>query len=103
MVTSIICVRQADIKALIAYSSIGHIGLALGGLLSGSDLGVKGAIVVAVAHGLSSPAMFSLAGVVYDVSYSRRLFLCKGLGAMFPGILFPLFLLCAANMSAPPP
>lgn len=102
LVTSVICLRQTDIKALIAYSSIGHIGLALGGLLSGRDLGVKGAIVVAVAHGLSSPAIFSLAGVVYDRTFSRSLYLCKGVGSLLPVLLFPFFILCAANISAPP-
>ena len=80
VVTSVICVRQTDIKSLIAYSSIGHMGLALGGLLRGSELGIKGAIVVAVAHGLRSPAILSFASIVYDVTFSRSIFLCKGAG-----------------------
>ena len=102
VVTSVICVRQTDMKSLIAYSSIGHMGLALGGLLRGSELGIKGAIVVAVAHGLRSPAILSFASIVYDVTFSRSIFLCKGAGNLFPIILLPLLLLCAANMSAPP-
>lgn len=77
-------------------------GLAVVGLLSGSDYGVKGAIVVAVAHGLRSPAMLSFARIIYDVTFSRRIYLCKGVGAIYPVILLPLFILCASNMSAPP-
>lgn len=102
VVTSIICVRQTDIKALIAYSSIGHIALVLGGLLTCSDLGIKGAIIVVVAHGLSSPAILTFANIVYDVRYSRRLTLCKGIISLLPAACLCFFLVCATNMAAPP-
>jgi len=102
VVTSIICVRQVDMKSLIAYSSIGHMGLVLAGLLSERELGVKGAIVISVAHGFRSPALFNLASGVYDVLHSRRLILCKGAVSLFPPACILFLLACAANISAPP-
>lgn len=89
-------------KSLIAYRSIGHIGLVLAGLLSGTELGVKGAIVVVVAHGLRSPAILSFANIVYETRFSRRVVLCKGVISIFPGLSLIFFLACARNMSAPP-
>ena len=100
--TSVICLRQTDIKGLIAYSSIGHIGLVLAGLVSCTDYGVKGAIVVVVAHGLSSPAMFTFANIVYESSFSRRIVLCKGIVSIFPALAISLLLVCATNIAAPP-
>lgn len=102
VITSVICIRQVDIKSLIAYSSIGHMGLVLGGLLSESELGVKGAVVISVAHGFSSPALFNLARGVYDVTYRRNLILCKGVVTLLPVACMIFLFACAANISAPP-
>ncbi len=102
VVTSIICLRQTDVKALIAYRSIGHMGLVLAGAISGTEIGVKGALVVVVAHGLSSPAIFRLANIVYETSFSRSVALCKGVISVFPALCLTFFLVCAINMSAPP-
>jgi len=102
VITSVICFRQTDIKSLIAYSSIGHIGLVLAGILSRSELGVKGAIIVVVAHGLSSPAIFNLANIIYECSFSRSIIVCKGAASIFPAMCMLFFLVCARNISAPP-
>lgn len=102
VITSIICIRQTDIKALIAYRSIGHIALVLAGILSYTELGVKGAIVLVVAHGLSSPAILTFANIVYDARLSRSLNLCKGIISIFPATCLCFFMVCARNMAAPP-
>ena len=56
--TSIICIRQPDLKSLIAYSSVGHIGLILTGILSNSVWGISRALIIIIAHGLRSSALF---------------------------------------------
>lgn len=103
IVTSALCLRQTDIKALIAYSSVGHIALVIGGILSNTSWGWKGATIIMVAHGLSSPALFYIANSVYSSSGSRALILNKGaFNAVSPFIIMWCFLFSAANMAAPP-
>ena len=83
-VTSLICMRQVDMKALVAYSSVGHMGLFIGGLGVGSFWGWSGCLLIMLAHGLCSSAMFSLCNLVYEVLGSRSLFMCKGMLRFFP-------------------
>lgn len=75
----IICVRQVDIKSLIAYSSIAHIGVILGALSSIRGLGVQGAFLMLISHGLRSSFLFYLAYVNYNIYNSRSLTLISGL------------------------
>jgi len=101
-VTGAICIRQTDLKALIAYSSVGHIGLLTAAVLSSTKWGWEGALVIIIAHGLSSSALFCVANSSYEATHTRRLFLTKGLLALFPAMSLWWFLACAANISAPP-
>lgn len=101
-ITSAICLRQTDLKALIAYSSIGHMGLVTAAILSSSKWGWEGALVIMLAHGLSSSAIFSIANSSYEITHTRSLYLTKGLLALFPATTLWWFLACAANISAPP-
>lgn len=102
VLTSAISIRQTDIKSLIAYSSIGHIGFILLGLISQTRTGVKGAVLMAIAHGLGSPALLNLAALVYDNTHSRRILVSKRVISLYP-VAYPiLFMGCAANISAPP-
>jgi NADH:ubiquinone oxidoreductase subunit 4 (subunit M) len=71
-------------KSLIAYSSIIHIGVMVVGIFRGSVLGYVGAVLIMVAHGFSSPAMFSLANFNYEVTGTRRICLQKGVGILHP-------------------
>lgn len=102
MCTSVVCLRQSDVKALIAYRSIGHMGMVLAGILTCTEFGVKGAVVVVVAHGLTSPAMLRFARIIYDVTFSRRLAICKGILSVLPAACISFFLLRASNIAAPP-
>ena len=86
VMTSLICLRQTDFKALIAYSSVGHIGLLAGGLFSSFLWGWQGALTIRVAHGLCSSGLFALANILYLTANTRSLFLIKGLQAYFPTI-----------------
>jgi NADH-ubiquinone oxidoreductase chain 4 len=88
VITSIICLRQSDIKSLIAYSSIGHIALILAGALSGTKIGMQARLSIMLAHGLRSSAIFCLANITYNVTITRSLVLTKGLLALIPAVSF---------------
>jgi len=102
IITSIICIRQPDLKSLIAYSSVGHIGLMLAGILSNSSWGITGRLIIIVAHGLRSSALFIMANLSYEITHTRRIFLTKGLITINPIITIWWFLFTCANMAAPP-
>nr|YP_009406987.1 NADH dehydrogenase subunit 4 [Typhlatya monae]ASA39523.1 NADH dehydrogenase subunit 4 [Typhlatya monae] len=99
---SVLCLRQTDMKALIAYSSVAHMGLVLAGLMVFSWWGVCGAVVVMVGHGLCSSGLFCMANMVYERVGSRSLSVGKGLMNFMPSMALWWFLLSAGNMAAPP-
>ena len=74
---SFICLRQTDVKSLVAYSSVAHMALVLLGLSLNSYLGLAGAIVIIVAHGLCSSGLFRLVGIVYERLSSRSLMVLR--------------------------
>nr|YP_010535644.1 NADH dehydrogenase subunit 4 [Alectorobius peruvianus]UYB78530.1 NADH dehydrogenase subunit 4 [Alectorobius peruvianus] len=97
-----ICLCQVDIKALIAYSSVMHMGVILGGIFSMAEWGCLGSILVMLGHGLCSSGLFCLANIYYERFYTRSMILLKGLGNFFPYISFWWFLFVSVNMAAPP-
>nr|AFA56279.1 NADH dehydrogenase subunit 4 [Dascillus cervinus] len=99
---SLICLRQGDMKSLIAYSSVAHMGLALSGIMTLNYWGMCGALMMMVAHGLCSSSLFCLANISYERLMSRSLYLNKGLINLMPSMSFWWFLLSCSNMSAPP-
>nr|YP_010490378.1 NADH dehydrogenase subunit 4 [Calantica studeri]UWM12864.1 NADH dehydrogenase subunit 4 [Calantica studeri] len=101
LAVSLICMRQADLKSLIAYSSVSHMGLALGGLGSWGLWGYSSCLYMCVAHGLCSSGLFFLSGVVYERSGSRSLLINKGFMEVMPSMSFWWFMLCVGNMAAP--
>nr|ALO70381.1 NADH deshydrogenase subunit 4 [Bisnius sordidus] len=99
---SLICMRQIDIKSLIAYSSVAHMGLVLGGIMTLNYWGMSGALVMMLAHGLCSSGLFCLANISYERLMSRSLFLNKGLINLMPSLTLWWFLFSSSNMAAPP-
>lgn len=99
---SLICLRQTDMKALIAYSSVAHIGLVLRGIITITYWGLCGRLIMMVAHGLCSSGLFCLANISYERLLSRRLFLNKGLMNLIPRIALWWFLFSCCNIAAPP-
>nr|ALO70603.1 NADH deshydrogenase subunit 4 [Staphylinidae sp. 2 EF-2015] len=99
---SLICLRQSDMKSLIAYSSVSHMSLVMGGILTLNYWGSCGALVMMLAHGLCSSGLFCLANINYERLLSRSLFLNKGLINLLPSISLWWFLLSSSNMAAPP-
>nr|YP_009483985.1 NADH dehydrogenase subunit 4 [Pomacea bridgesi]YP_009563675.1 NADH dehydrogenase subunit 4 [Pomacea diffusa]ART65948.1 NADH dehydrogenase subunit 4 [Pomacea bridgesi]QAX27152.1 NADH dehydrogenase subunit 4 [Pomacea diffusa] len=102
VLTSIICFQQIDLKSLIAYSSIGHMALVLGGLFSNNPWGWTSALIMMIAHGFCSSALFMLANCIYEKAHTRSLYTIKGLLLLSPILSLWLFLFSAINMAAPP-
>lgn len=100
--TRLICFRQSDLKSLIAYSSVGHMGLIVAGALINSNWGFQAALAIIIAHGLSSSALFVIANINYELTHTRSLFLIKGLLVLAPTLTIWWFLFTARNMAAPP-
>nr|YP_004425066.1 NADH dehydrogenase subunit 4 [Lasmigona compressa]ADL62641.1 NADH dehydrogenase subunit 4 [Lasmigona compressa] len=102
IIASMVCFAQNDVKALVAYSSVGHMSLVLGGIYSNTEWGWLGCLLMMVAHGLCSSGMFFLASETYKFYKTRSLYLVKGGLALIPGVTLCWFLMCAINMAAPP-
>lgn len=102
LVSRMICLRQVDLKSIIAYSSVSHISLVIIGLLLFSFSSLLGSLILMVAHGLCSSGLFFLANVLYERSGSRRIFLNKGLISIFPSLSIWWFIFCSINMACPP-
>ena len=98
---SLICLRSYDMKSLIAYSSVVHIGVVTIGVVRGSEIGYKCALIIVIAHGVCSPFLFSLAYYFYVSSHSRVITCNKGFVSL-PIMVFLGFVLLAVNMGVPP-
>nr|WNH23086.1 NADH dehydrogenase subunit 4 [Stegastes planifrons] len=96
------CMRQADLKSLIAYSSVSHMGLVAAGILIQTPWGFTGALVLMIAHGLTSSALFCLANTNYERVHSRTLMLTRGLQTLFPLMACWWFIASLANLALPP-
>jgi len=101
-IVSLICLRQRDIKSLIAYSSVAHIGIAVRGILTLTSIGFCGALSIILAHGLCSSGLFCLANISYERTSRRRIYINKGLINLIPNLSLWWFLLCSRNIAAPP-
>nr|YP_009917944.1 NADH dehydrogenase subunit 4 [Echinothrix calamaris]QLM01979.1 NADH dehydrogenase subunit 4 [Echinothrix calamaris] len=102
LVTSIICTRQTDLKALIAYSSVGHMSIVAAGIFTQTTWGFNGALMLMIAHGLVSSALFALANTAYERTTTRTLAITRGFKLLLPLSSLWWLLMCAANLGLPP-
>nr|ACX50388.1 NADH dehydrogenase subunit 4 [Thoburnia hamiltoni] len=102
IMTGSICLRQTDLKSLIAYSSVSHMGLVAGGILTQTPWGFTGAIILMIAHGLVSSTLFCLANTAYERTHSRTMILARGLQVIFPLTAVWWFIANLANLALPP-
>nr|UPP55860.1 NADH dehydrogenase subunit 4 [Cheiraster sp. SS-2022] len=102
LITSIICLRQTDLKALIAYSSVGHMSLVASGIFSLSLWGINGALTLMIAHGLISSALFCLANLSYERNNTRTLCLTRGYKLLTPLLTLWWLITCISNLGIPP-
>nr|YP_010397924.1 NADH dehydrogenase subunit 4 [Rasbora patrickyapi]UQJ79162.1 NADH dehydrogenase subunit 4 [Rasbora patrickyapi] len=102
IMTGSICLRQTDLKSLIAYSSVSHMGLVAGGILIQTPWGFSGAIALMIAHGLTSSMLFCLANTTYERVHSRTMILVRGLQMILPLTATWWFIANLANLALPP-
>ena len=101
MICSLLCFRASDIKSIVAYSSVVHIGTTTLGALSGLELGVFVALGILITHSLLSPLLFILAFELYSSNSSRRYIHAHSSSLSSP-ILFLIALLCGLSFGLPP-
>jgi NADH-quinone oxidoreductase subunit M len=99
--TSLVAFRQTDIKKLIAYSSVAHMGFVTMGIFSGNDVGVQGAIYQMISHGVISGALFLCVGVVYDRMHTREIAFYGGLTQRMPWYAAVFLLFTMGNVGLP--
>nr|VFU78706.1 NADH dehydrogenase subunit 4 [Proasellus hercegovinensis] len=99
---SVVCLRQVDVKVLIALSSVAHMAMVFGGIFTMTSWGLNGAVLVMMGHGFCSSGLFCIANMSYERSGTRSLLVMKGSQAILPVLTLWWFLLAAANMAAPP-
>ena len=98
---SLVALNQQDIKKIIAYSSIAHMNFSLFGLFSYTILGVGGAFIMLIGHGLTSAALFMAIGVIYDRYKTRIIFYYGGLASLMPIFACLFFVFILANLGFP--
>jgi len=98
--TSLVALAQQDMKKLIAYSSVAHMGFVTLGLFSGTSEGIQGAVYQMLSHGVVSAALFLCVGVVYDRLHTREIGRYGGLVSVMPryAILMMIFLLGSVGL-----
>ena len=98
--TSLVALMQEDMKKLIAYSSVAHMGYVTLGIFTITQQGLEGGIVQMISHGLVSAALFLCVGVVYDRMHSRLIKTYGGLASIMPkyAIFFMVFTLAAVGL-----
>jgi len=77
---------QTDLKYVVAYSSVSHMGIVMLGVATLTEQGLNGAVFQMVAHGIMTGLFFALVGLVYEKAHSRAIFTMGGFGTMMPGI-----------------
>ena len=102
LVSSLICLRQIDLKLIIAYSSIVHIRFAMLGLFRIVFLGEEGFLLIIISHGFISPMLFFILGILYESLKTRTLLFLKGFIILRPSISLFWFLRCFLNLGLPP-
>ena len=99
--TSLVALMQEDMKKLIAYSSVAHMGFVTMGIFAGNDTGVQGAVFQMLSHGLISGALFLCVGVVYDRMHTREIAFYGGLTARMPWYAAIFLMFTMANVGLP--
>lgn len=99
--TSLIALVQDDMKKLIAYSSVAHMGYVTMGIFAANQLGVQGAIFQMISHGIVSAALFLSVGVIYDRIHTREISAYGGLVERMPKYAFAFMVFTLANVGLP--
>nr|BAD02193.1 NADH dehydrogenase subunits 4 [Saccopharynx lavenbergi] len=96
------CLRQSDLKALVAYSSVSHMGLVVAGVMTQTPWGFTGSLILMISHGLTSSLLFCLTNTNYERTHSRTLLLTRGMCMIMPLMSAWWLIACLANLALPP-
>ena len=99
--TSLVALVQEDMKKLIAYSSVAHMGYVTMGIFTGSQQGIDGAIFQMLSHGLVASALFLCVGVIYDRMHTREIAAYGGLVERMPKYAVAFMIFTMANVGLP--
>ena len=99
--TSLVALAQTDMKKLIAYSSVAHMGVVTIGLFTFNEQGIQGGLFMMLSHGVVSAALFLIVGVVYDRIHSREIARYGGLADRMPCYSFAFMLFAMASVGLP--
>nr|YP_007624640.1 NADH dehydrogenase subunit 4 [Tachycineta bicolor]AEX37371.1 NADH dehydrogenase subunit 4 [Tachycineta bicolor] len=102
LMTSAICLRQIDLKSLIAYSSVSHMGLVIAAAMIQTQWAFSGAMILMISHGLTSSMLFCLANTNYERTHSRILLLTRGVQPLLPLMATWWLIANLTNMALPP-
>ncbi|YP_009300407.1 NADH dehydrogenase subunit 4 (mitochondrion) [Callospermophilus lateralis] len=102
IMTSSICLRQTDLKSLIAYSSVSHMALVIVAIMIQTPWSFMGATALMIAHGLTSSMLFCLANTNYERIHSRTMTLARGLQSILPLMTTWWVLATLTNLALPP-
>jgi len=98
---ALVALAQSDIKRLIAYSSISHLGFCMLGVFAVNRLGIEGGVLQMVNHGLTTGALFALVGMLYERYHTRKMADLGGLARQTPVLAFFLVLMALASIGLP--
>nr|YP_010596131.1 NADH dehydrogenase subunit 4 [Acanthaspis pedestris]WAJ48463.1 NADH dehydrogenase subunit 4 [Acanthaspis pedestris] len=101
LLVGVLCLYQFDIKSLIAYSSVAHMGLVICGIFTFNFWGLCGSLIMMIGHGLCSSGLFCLANIIYERVNSRSFMINKGLISFMPSLSLFWFILSSNNMASP--
>nr|YP_010703020.1 NADH dehydrogenase subunit 4 [Coluber constrictor]WCO10299.1 NADH dehydrogenase subunit 4 [Coluber constrictor]WCO10312.1 NADH dehydrogenase subunit 4 [Coluber constrictor]WCO10325.1 NADH dehydrogenase subunit 4 [Coluber constrictor]WCO10338.1 NADH dehydrogenase subunit 4 [Coluber constrictor]WCO10351.1 NADH dehydrogenase subunit 4 [Coluber constrictor] len=96
------CLQQTDLKSLIAYSSISHMGLVIAAIMIQTQWSISGAMALMIAHGFTSSALFCLANTTYERTNTRILILTRGFHNILPMMTAWWLLTNLMNIAIPP-
>jgi len=99
--TSLVALAQEDMKKLIAYSSVAHMGVVVIGIFTFNVQGIDGALFQMISHGVVSAALFLCVGVIYDRMHTREIARYGGLGDRMPLYAFAFLLFTMASIGLP--
>jgi NADH-quinone oxidoreductase subunit M len=99
--TSLVALAQTDMKKLIAYSSVAHMGYVTAGIFAANQQGIDGAIFQMISHGFISGALFLCVGVIYDRMHTREIDAYGGLVVRMPAYALIFMLFTMANVGLP--
>ena len=99
--TALICWVQKDMKKLIAYSSVSHLGFCVLGMFALNSIGVSGSVMYMINHGISTGALFLCVGMIYERFHTREMARMGGLARVMPVWAFFMVFFCFASVGLP--